>query len=85
MHDIHQRKGFVKIATELFESLSADEIKEIYSNVFPIDFVWGYEKSEFLCLSPHFDIVQEGELTPYYEIVLKDNEGQLKFIKAKKL
>lgn len=68
---IHDRKGRVKISTELLKHMDADSMRLIFSEFFPVridQISYPAPVMEYWFLSPRFEIIEEVIEWPFYEI-----------------
>lgn len=87
MTDLRQRKGKLTISLEYLRQYDEDLLRVFFSNFFPLaiqadhmaDF---YDSVTYLGVSPHFDIVAEGCISPEYSMEISIGEdGKPKFEK----
>lgn len=86
-HEIHKRKGRLIVSDELLKSMSENDLKQLYSNVFPMNIeLKGFYKHVIYAVSNHFDVVEEGCFIPEYTVeLITDEEGNSKFHKVNKI
>jgi len=83
-NDIIDRKGRVIIGREYILSQNEETLREIFSNFFPIainssHYANYYDSIEYLGVSPHFDVVEIGCISPTYKITMVYSEGKTFF------
>ncbi|WP_405329544.1 hypothetical protein [Leeuwenhoekiella sp. LLG6367-2.1] len=91
LNPLEKRKGSITISQKfLFESGEA-ALKQVFSNFFPIAVESShkynfYDSVKYLGFSPHFEIVENGCITPEYEMKLHtENDGTVVFVSMEKL
>jgi hypothetical protein len=82
--DIIDRKGRVVFSREFILTQNEETLREIFSNFFPIAIntfhhTSYYDSIEYLGVSPHFDVVEMGCISPTYKITMFYNEGKTVF------
>ena len=67
------RLGKIVIPRDFINSLTDEELIEIFKYIVPIEIKWGFHDAEFLCRSTEFDDIKEGDSIPQYVIELSSS------------
>lgn len=77
--DIQKQRGVVILSREFLLTASAELLKELFSNIFPIyvdttHMVNYYDSIRYFCLSPYFEEVEEACKAPEYTLTFQHME-----------
>lgn len=85
---LFRRRGSVKFNRSLLMESNEETLRAIFSNFFPIasqpDHGFGfYDRVVMYGCSPHFRLVEEGEIMPEYQLsLITDQKGNIFFEKV---
>ena len=72
---IKRKIGIVEFTNELLLSLGEEDLREIFSNFFPVNIVHQcYNIVSYTGLSPFFREIESGEKIPTYDLVFERDE-----------
>lgn len=84
MNELQKRRGTITINLKTIRDANENTLREIFSNFFPFATEPShtpdmYGSVKYYGVSPHFDIVPDGEVFPEYKVMMQDDEGLLEF------
>ena len=83
MTDLARRKGIIKFQDNFIEdahNLNEKILPALFSRLFPIYIQRNsaYDYNEYYCVSPNFDVIDDGCEIPEYDCTIDDFEGDPK-------
>ena len=74
------RKGFLRLRPTIVEDdLWFQLIDSLKLRIYRCEYHYAEGYFEYTCISPSFDVLDEGEVIPVYSIVVHQNEGYVRF------